>query len=283
MMENKEILGIIIVVILLITLIGAIYLAVFGYTNEENEKDIVTKTFKLDKSQVQGIKTVNLNFSSKSGGAEVYFPKNMDSIYEITFKTNNDSKIPTLTYNRQGDVLNINTNMESGSAKIALDSAYTYNGNIEFDLGGLNIALGNGTQIDQLNTHIKYFGGGYLLLDEADFNQVNMKVNTGGFMIMGTPKMNKSGNITTNAQIGGITIALKQFNTTGVSIRGVIDSGGINFEPGYQVIKNTNTSVELQSPQFNQTPVKLILNNSVGLGGININNFLNFFNIPLST
>jgi len=278
-MENTRVLSIIIIVVLVAAFISAVYVTGFGYpqNNRNNNKvNMISNEFKLTNAQVQDIELVNINIDTNSSGLEVSFQNDSDSIYNITTQQVNDSREPSVTYSKNGNTLDVNVFMDSGSAKLVLNNKYTYNGTYNTKVGGMTMVLANDSKIDQFTTNIQYIGGGSYILKDTRFNNLNMNVNLGGFMIQAdNPNIKKNGNISTNVQIGGITISINPLDKLGLKINGKVDLGGFSFDPeGFEVLTNTSNNLDIQSKNFNNQTIKLQINNTIGLGGLNINTFV---------
>ena len=275
-MENRRLWGIIIIAVLIAAFCTAIYATAFGVVNnQKQEKQTITNNYTLTDAQMAGVNYVNFNFEGNATGVGVVFKNSSDTLYNITTKRDNNSKEPEVTYTRQGDVLNVNMKLDSGSADVVLGNRCTYNGTLNSKVGGYSVILTNGSNVDNFNGTIKYIGGGMVYLGDTSFNHMDMNVNTGGFMIQGVnPKIKTNGSIATNVQIGGVTINLKPSNT-GLKIMGMVDLGGNTFEPdAFDVIQNSTNLLDMQTKGYNDQPVKLQINNTIGLGGLNVNTFM---------
>jgi flagellar basal body-associated protein FliL len=124
-METKRILGIIIIVVLLAAIITAVYITAFGNAQQENNRNQITSSYKLTNAEIQGINYVNINLISNTSGVDISFQNNSDSIYDITVNRDNNSKDPTVTYNKQGYVLNVNIILDSESTTLVLGNERT--------------------------------------------------------------------------------------------------------------------------------------------------------------
>jgi len=275
-MESKRFWGIVLIVVLVVAFCTAVYITAFGYPEMAGEQEKVkklTKEYKLLDSQMKGINYVNLNFTSNAGGYGISFQNKSDSIYDITIQQDENSKPASLTYNKVGDVLYVNANMDSGSAKVVLGNRCPSNGTFDTKTGGISIIMTNDSNVDTLSSNIKYAGGGMVFVGDTTFNELNLNVNTGGFIIQGEkPNIKKNGAISTQVQLGGVTIQISPNDKTGVKINNIFDIGGVGFEPAdFEIINNTTNSMDIQTKGFDNKAVKLQINNIVGLGGININ------------
>ncbi len=257
-------------VLVIMTLLGFVIFA-SGCISEEKQE--ITKQYKLLDSQMAGINYVNFNFTSNAGGFGVSFQNKSDLIYDITFERDKNSKEPSITYNKKGDVLNVNIVLDSGSANVILGNRCTYNGTFDTKAGGFSLMLANDSKVDVFNTTIKYAGGGMVNIADTSFNHLDMNVNTGGFMIQSDKLgIKKDGSISTGVEIGGVTVQLKPVDKIGIKIKGTVDLGGIAIEPtGFEVIKNNTTFLDAQTKNYNKKAVKLQIESTVGLGGINMN------------
>lgn len=280
-METKRILGIIIIVVLLAAIITAVYITAFGNAQQENDRNQIKNSYKLTNAEMRGINYVNINLISNTSGVDISFQNNSDSIYDITVNRDINSKEPSVTYNKQGNVLNVNIILDSGSTRLVLGNKHTYNGTFDTKVGGFSASLTNDSKIDNFSTNIKYIGGGMLNIVDTSFNKLNMNVNLGGFTIQGeNSNIKKSGIVSTNVQIGGINAIIRPKDDVGIKIRAITDLGGFSFEPsGFEVIKNDTTTLDIQTVGYNNKTIKLQVDNVIGLGGMNIN----MFSIPFPT
>ena len=278
-MESKRFWGIVIIIILIAAFCTAVYATAFGLGNgnqNQQAKNEITTNYTLTDAQMAGINYVNFNFEGNTTGLDVEFKNSSNSLYDINVRRENNSKEPTVTYTKQGDVLNVNMALDSGSAKVALGNRCTYNGTLNSKMGGYSIFLTNSSKVDNLNATIKYLGGGTLLLGDTSFKNIALNVNTGGFMIQGVnPDMTTNGSISTNVQLGGVTITLKPQDNIGLKITGITDLGGSNFEPNeFDVLQNSTNILDIQTKGYNDKAIKLQINNTIGMGGINVNRFM---------
>lgn len=275
-MESKRFWGIVVIVILVAAFCTAVYITAFGYPGVAGEQERVkelTREYELLDSQLSGVNYVNLNFTSNSGGYSVSFQNKSDSLYDITIHQDKNSTPASLTYNKVGDVLYVNANMDSGSADVILGNRCTYNGTFDTKAGGISIIMANNSKVDTFSTNIKYVGGGMVLIGDTAFNQINLNANMGGFLIRGErPNIRQNGAISTGVQLGGVTIQVLPDDKTGLRINNLFDIGGVNFEPAnFEIINNTTNSMDIQTKGFDNKTIKLQINNTVGLGGVNIN------------
>lgn len=279
-MENKNIWGLIILIILLLSLVAALYNIIIPDRTSAKEQ-LITNNYTLTDAQMTGINRVNINFTGNMTGMGVRFLNKSDTLYDLSIKRDEGSAEPNVTYSRNGDVLNVNISMDSGSVDLALGNRCTYNGTLQSKIGGFGILLGNQSKIENLNTSIKYIGGGMLRLEDTSFKKIDLNANLGGFLIQSQNSgINSSGNITSNVQIGGITIQIEPTEKIGVKFKGAVDLGGISFAPGaFNIIQNSTTIAELESKDFNNKTVKIQIESNVGLGGINLNMF--FMPLPM--
>jgi hypothetical protein len=282
-MESRRFWGIIIIIILIAAFCTAVYATAFKFgMDQSKEVKKITNNYTLTDAQLAGVNYVNFNFNGNTTGVDVSFQNKSDSLYDISVERNNNSKEPNLTYSQQGDVLNVNMNLDSGSAKVVMGNRCTYNGTLQTRLGGFSMRLNNNSKVDTINSTIKYLGGGFLALGDTSFKNLNLNVNAGGFMIQSLKSgPQTSGTISTNVQMGGTTIQIRKNDSVGYKIAGTVDFGGIAFDPAnFDIIQNQTNLVELNTPSYQDKPVKININNTVGLGGLNINMFMTFIPTP---
>jgi hypothetical protein len=188
---------------------------------------------------------------------------------------------PNITYTQNGDVLDVNITMDQGNADIVLGNRATYNGNFLTKVGGYGIYLSNNSKVGNISANVQYTGGGMLVIGNTTFQSVDMSVNTGGFMVNTLPGNNINGTVTMNVMMGGTNIQVQPNDNTGVKVKGTADMGGFNFDPkNFNVLTNTNTQLDLESTNYNNTSSKLLIENNIGLGGVNLNTF-NFFPVTM--
>ncbi|MCC7550015.1 MAG: hypothetical protein KO316_00785 [Methanobacterium sp.] len=275
-METKRIWGLIILVVLVLSLVAAAYSIIVGPQLEsQDDKQTITTNYTLTDAQMTGINRVNVKFNGNTTGANVKFQNKSDNLYNITIEREQGSAEPTVTYTQSGDVLNVDISLDSGSADIALGNRCTYNADLESKVGGFGLYLNNQGKMDNLNTTIKYIGGGILLLGDTTFNDINMNINMGGVMIQTlSDKLKSSGTINTNVQIGGVTMQLQPSDNLGFKVKGTYDLGGFTFNPDeFNVLSNNTTTTEIETPDYNNKSAQIQMESTVGLGGININMF----------
>jgi len=256
----------IIIIVLVVAFLTATAAPIFGPAKEKVIKD----TFTLNKSQVPGIKYVNINVESNASGVTVKFRNDTDSIYTIETERNHEDAKPTVNYTVKGDTLNVDMKADKGSVDILLSNKYTYNVTTQSKVGGVAVVLGNNSKIDNINLTIQYAGGGALLIDKATLKNVSMKVNTGGFYIAIKPEFRGNGSIVANVIIGGVTV-VPMGPSIPFRIIANVDNGGVTFKPnGFNVVRNTTSYLEMETRSCKSSDNKLEMRCEVGLGGVSI-------------
>ncbi|BDZ68646.1 hypothetical protein [Methanobacterium ferruginis] len=125
-METKRIGGLIILVVLVLSLVAAAYSIIVGPQLEsQDDKQTITTNYTLTDAQMTGINQVNVKFDGNTTGANVKFQNKSDNLYNITIEREQGSTEPTVTYTQNGDVLNVDIALDSGSADIALGNRCT--------------------------------------------------------------------------------------------------------------------------------------------------------------
>lgn len=279
-MEARKFWGLVIIAVLIVALISAVYITTWGFSQRQEVQQTgagqVTNNYKLTEAEMAGVNYVNFNFTSNTSGVDVSFQNGSGNLYDITVVRDNDTQEPTVTYTRDGDVLNVNVAMDSGSATVLLGNSATYNGTFTSKIGGFSLSLGNNSKIDNLTSNIKYVGGGLVVINDTSFNTLNLNANVGGFQIQAEKPTIRTTNasVFTNIQIGGITVQATSQDNLGIKLNNVVDLGGISIpNEGFEILQNSTTIANIQTAGFAGKTNKLEINSNVGLGGININTF----------
>ena len=272
-METIRIGGILIIIILLLSLVAAAYSMIM--VPQYQQEETIISNYTLSDAQMTGVNRVNLNFNGNTTGLGMKFQNKSDNLYNITIDRDKGTKEPNVTYTRNGDVLDVNITLDDGNANINLGNRCTYNTTINNKIGGFGVLLDNQAKMDNLNITQQYIGGGMLLLGDASFNRTDLKTNLGGFMIKTLPnRMKTGGNITTNVQIGGVTLEIPSAENTGYRVRGTYDIGGMLFPTGeFNVLVNTTNNTEIETKDYQSKSIKLNIENILGIGSVNINMF----------
>jgi len=279
-MEARKFWGLVIIAVLIVALISAVYITTWGFGQRQEVQQTgagqVTNNYKLTEAEMAGVNYVNFNFTSNTSGVDVSFQNGSGNLYDITVVRDNDTQEPTVTYTRDGDVLNVNVAMDSGSATVLLGNSATYNGTFTSKIVGFSLSLGNNSKIDNLTSNIKYVGGGLVVINDTSFNTLNLNANVGGFQIQAEKPTIRTTNasVFTNIQIGGITVQATSQDNLGIKLNNVVDLGGISIpNEGFEILQNSTTIANIQTAGFAGKTNKLEINSNVGLGGININTF----------
>ena len=279
-MEARKFWGLVIIAVLIVALISAVYITTWGFGQRQEVQQTgagqVTNNYKLTEAEMAGVNYVNFNFTSNTSGVDVSFQNGSGNLYDITVVRDNDTQEPTVTYTRDGDVLNVNVAMDSGSATVLLGNSATYNGTFTSKIGGFSLSLGNNSKIDNLTSNIKYVGGGLVVINDTSFNTLNLNANVGGFQIQAEKPTIRTTNasVFTNIQIGGITVQATSQDNLGIKLNNVVDLGRISIpNEGFEILQNSTTIANIQTAGFAGKTNKLEINSNVGLGGININTF----------
>ncbi|RAP53432.1 MAG: hypothetical protein BZ138_00870 [Methanosphaera sp. rholeuAM270] len=266
-MEGSKILGIIIIIALILSV------AVVGYNSvtkvTENDEKISQTTEILDESDLNETlsqsenttPTVNLNINQKLGGVHIEFADNVSTVYNIT--SNNDQNNTTeVTTNQSEDHLDINVESEKSDNTIILSNKYNYNITCNMVSGGFDVDLNNNSNVDEINVNVTA-GGVNINFNGGKLNTLNSMITTGGLNIKGMP----TGETVVNSEIevGGLNLQIDQAIA---DIFSDIEVGGIN--PGDYQHTGTN---EYKGNAFDSSENKLIIHNSIRLGGVNTQSF----------
>jgi hypothetical protein len=272
-METVRIGGIIIIIILLLSLVAAAYSMIM--VPQHQQEETITNNYTLSDADMAGVNRVNLNYNGNTTGLGMKFQNKSDNLYNITIDRDKGTKEPNVTYTRNGDVLDVNITLDEGNANINLGNRCTYNTTIYNKIGGFGVLLDNQAKLDNLNVTQQYMGGGMLLLGDATFNRTVLNTNLGGFMIKALPgRMKSGGNITTNVQIGGVTLEIPAADNLGYRVRGTYDIGGMLFTTEeFNVLVNTTNTTEIETKNYQSKSIKLNIENILGVGSVNINMF----------
>ncbi|NYB52347.1 MAG: hypothetical protein HVN35_07320 [Methanobacteriaceae archaeon] len=271
-MKTIRILGIVIILVLIFSLLAAANHMIAGPQGKEKT---ISNNYTLNDAQIAGINRVNINFQGNTSGIGVKFQNKSENLYDISIEREENSREPSVTYTRNGDVLDVNLLLDSGSASIALGNRCTYNTNLQTKVGGFGLYLDNNGKLDNVNTSIKYVGGGTVVLGNSTFNRMDLSVNLGGFAVQVLPeKFSSTGTIHTNIQIGGVNLQIQPASNLGYQVKGTVDLGGLIFEPNnFNVLVNNTTNTVIESKDYSKKSSKLQIESTVGLGGVNINMF----------
>ncbi|MGB9838384.1 hypothetical protein [Methanothermobacter sp.] len=266
-MDRMDIAGAVLLVILVVAFITASAASLLPRGEED-----VAENFTLNPAEASGVRSVNVNLESNASGVELEFTNTSDRIYTVETERSSGTQRPVVNHTVNGENLNLNITLDTGSARILLSNRYIYNITLKTRTGGFRIVLSNDSRIENFNSTIQYAGGGTVLIGNSTFRNASFYVNTGGFYIADMDQnVRATGNISTEVTIGGISLAVSPENI--LRITGSVDYGGIGFEPaGFKVIKNSTTYLQLQGSG------KLEITDRVGLGGIDVG----VFRIPVT-
>lgn len=262
MMDRMNIAG----AVLLIVLVAAFIVASAAPLLQPKDKE-AAQNFTLNSSEVSGVRYVNVNLESNASDVELEFTNTSERVYTVETQRNSTGPVPGVKHAVNGENLNLNITMDTGTARIILSNKYIYNITIRTKTGGLMVVLANDSRIENLNSTIQYAGGGTVLIGNSTFRNASFRVNTGGFYIADLHQnLRASGNLSTDVTIGGTALAISPENV--LRITGSVDYGGIAFEPaGLRVIRNSTSYLELEGSG------KIGIINRVGLGGVNVGVF----------
>ena len=273
-MNGNKIFGIIIIIALILSVALAGYSAVNKVVENDDDAKVVQTQFVMDESElnktgledtVNGtISTVNLNINQKTGGTQIEFADDTTAVYTITANDDATSTATNVTAQQDESTLNVNIESNSSDNKIVLSNKYNYNISGNFVAGGFEANLNNNSKVDDMNINAT-LGGITLNLNDGTLNTLNSHITTGGLNIMGEP--NGETAINSEIEIGGVNLQLTQ---PVADIFTNIEVGGIN--PGdYQKVSDN----EYKGNEFDSSENKLIINNTIRLGGVNTQSFSN--------
>lgn len=267
-MNGGKILGVLIIIVLILSV------AVAGYNtltkSTDNDEKIVQTTSVMDESDLNqtftedgddSIQTVTLNINQKVGGSRISFADNSSTIYNIT-SNNEENKTTTVTTNQNGSNIEVNIDSEEADNEIILSNKYNYTINGDIVTGGFSSNISKNAHIDEINLNLTA-GGVDIEFDGGSLNTLNSMITTGGLNIIGEPKGETR--INSEIEVGGLNL---QIDKPIADIFSEIEVGGIN--PGdYQQIGDK----EYKGNLFDSSENKLIINNTIRLGGVNTQSF----------
>lgn len=285
-MKSNIIIGGIIITILLasviFTFVSPIILGPLIKFEEDGNK--VIRTYTLVAEDAPGVNHVNLNFTVKAGGIDINFTDDNNLIYKFIFKQDEEATKPKIENVTVDNRLLVNVVAESGDVKIIFGNSYIYNGTLKVSLGGITARLSNYSNIEFFDLTAIYAGGISVdIKDDASFDHLNIRVNSGGIMMRIEAKsLKKNSSISTRVELGGVTISSIPMGVNlGSRLRAIADIGGVNITPGnFSIIKQTVNEVEIRTNNYQTAPTKLDIEIFTGLGGSLINQ--PFFTLPAS-
>jgi len=279
-MTTREILGGAVIAILVIGLIYAAVSPIVSPAVPAERKAVVTERV-LYSTTVPGVTFVNLNLTIKGGGVEVNFTDDENLVYRLRFEQDANLTAPTVEYGSvTAGVLPVNAFAESADLYATFGSGCTYNGTLRVGVGGLSLVLSEHSNVDNFNAVVMYAGGlSVEVLDDASFNQLNLKIVAGGLMLrVDANNLRRSGSISARIELGGIFIQpISVGPNLGVSLTALADMGGIALNPGdFVVEKQTDTECKIKTTNY-PASTNLDIDIFLGLGGGMINQVMTWF------
>jgi len=279
-MTTREILGGTVIAILVIGLIYAAVSPIVSPAVPEERKPVITEKTLLS-ATVPGVTFVNLNLTIKSGGVEVNFTNDDNLIYRLRFEQDENLTAPTVGYGSvTAGVLSVNIFAETADLYATFGSGVTYNGTLRVGLGALSLVLSEHSNIDNFNAIVMYAGGlSVEVLDDASFNQLNLRMVAGGLMLrIDANNLQKSGRISTSIELGGLFIEpISTGPNLGVHVTALADMGSIALNPGdFVVEKQTDRECEIRTMNY-PASTNLNIDIFVGLGVVMINQGITWF------
>jgi len=280
-MTTREILGGIIIAILVIGLIYAAVSPIVSPAVPVERKPVITEKT-LYSTTVPGVTFVNLNLTIKGGGVEVNFTDDENLVYRLRFEQDANQTAPTVEYGIvTAGVLPVNVFAESADLYATFGSDCTYNGTLRVGVGALSLVLSEHSNVENLDAIVMYAGGlSVEVLDDASFNQLNLKIVAGGLMLrVDANNLQKSGSISARIELGGVIVQpISVGSNLGVSLTAFADIGGISLTPGdFVVEKQTDTECKIRTTNYPASTTKLDIDIFLGLGGGMINQGITFF------
>lgn len=242
----------------------------------------VTHQYTLTSEQISGIEYVNLNISVGTGGASLNFSSD-DIIYDVKFNVEENKEAPNVSYERDDNKLTLNVFLEDGEFVVTLGTNYVYNGSLSIGAGGFRAVLSNESNIDNLSVKIRYAGGIMVkVLDGANFNDLDLEVNTGGIIFDAeVNSLERNSTVSLKNVVGGSIVNIKAGGNVGNRIEGEIDIGSFNLDTaGYIVTEQTPKRFDMKTSNYDIALKKLDVDVHIGLGGGLVNQYM-FFKPPI--
>ncbi|MEM3709741.1 MAG: hypothetical protein QXL46_02405 [Nitrososphaerales archaeon] len=155
---------------------------------------------------------------------------------------------------------------------------YICNGTIRVSLGGITARLSNYSNIEFLDLAIIYAGSVLVdVRDNASFDHLNIRVNTGGItMQIEAISFKKNPTISAGVELDGVIISsIPMGMDLGSKLRVTADMGGVSINLGnFSVIKQTASEVEIRTNNYLIAPTKLDIEIFTGRRVVNKPTFL---------
>jgi len=278
-MTTREILGGIIISILVIGLVYAAVSPTVSPVAPPERKPIVTEKT-LYGTTLPGVTFVNLNLTIKAGGVEINFTNDENLIYRLRFEQDANVTAPTVEYGSAiAGVLPVDVFAETADLYATFGSGVAYNGTLRVGLGALSLVLSEHSNVDNFDAIVMYAGGlSVEVLDDASFNQLNLRMVAGGLMLrIDANNLQKSGSISTRTELGAVIVEpITVGSNLGVSLAAFTDMGSIALNPeGFDVEKQTDRECKITRNYPASTNLNIDI--FVGLGVAMINQGVTWF------
>ncbi len=242
----------------------------------------VRNVYSLNATQAPGVNYVDLNFTIKAGGLDINFTDDSNLIYKFVFEQDEGVAAPSITNVTVGNKLLVNVTADSGNVKAIFGNNYNYSGALRLGAGGISAVLSEDSNVDSLDLVVKYAGGlSVEILDNASFNHLNTRVNTGGIILsINATTLERNSTISSVVEVGGVIVdKLPNEPSLGIELTALVDLGGktLNLD-NYDIIIDTPNECKIRSTNYLTAPTKLDIDIFTGAGGVMINQpfFLNY-------
>jgi len=279
-MTTREILGGTVIAILVIGLIYAAVSPMASPVVPQERKPVITERT-LYSATVPGVAFVNLNLTIKAGGVEINFTNDENLIYRLRFEQDQNLTVPTVEFGSvTAGVLPVNIFAETSDLYATFGSGCTYNGTLRVGLGALSLVLSEHSNVDNFSAIVMYAGGlSVEVLDDASFNQLDLKIVAGGLMLrIDANNLQKSGTISARLELGAVMVQpISTGPNLGVRLTALADMGSIALNPGdFVVERQTDRECKIRTTNY-PASTNLDIHIFLGLGVAMINQGITMF------
>jgi hypothetical protein len=217
-------------------------------------------------------KRINLNVNVKTGAINLLFTNTPNLACDVTFERNtNASELEAnQTTTDTGTSLQVNLQGDIGGLNLTLGNSYQYNGTFTLGIGGATMELSQYANVSMFTVNVKYLGGIVLKIDDqASFQQIDTNIDIGGVQLtVDADNLNNSGTINTNVNIGGFSMTAN-VNTSqiGVSLNATVDMGGVAVNHADFTGQVSTRNCTVKTVGYASAQNKLDINATIGLGG----------------
>ncbi|MEM3437282.1 MAG: hypothetical protein QXP55_01945 [Nitrososphaerales archaeon] len=219
-----------------------------------------------------------MNLTVKAGGIDINFTNDSNLIYKSVFEQDEEAIKPNIENITVNSKLFVNVMAKSCDVKIIFGNSYICNGTIRVSLGGITARLSNYSNIEFLDLAIIYAGSVLVdVRDNASFDHLNIRVNTGGItMQIEAISLKKNPTISAGVELDGVIISsIPMGMDLGSKLRVTADMGGVSINLGnFSVIKQTASEVEIRTNNYLIAPTKLDIEIFTGRRVVNKPTFL---------